>query len=81
MKTLLERLKPEIKEIFDAEARKFPTTVKIIMGNFDQNKLVGDIRLSTISDIASVEGLKEHLGVDYNEMFLFTTLYQMFNPE
>lgn len=81
MKTLLERLKPEIKEIFDAEAVKYPLTVKFIMGHFAQETWVGNLRLGTLIDIAVVNGLKEHLGVKYDEMFLLTTLNQMFNAE
>jgi hypothetical protein len=81
MKTLLERLKPEIKEIFDAEARKYPTTVKFIMGHLAQTSMVGELRLSIVSDIASVVGLKEYLGVDYPDMYLMGNLNQMFYQE
>lgn len=33
MKTLLERLKPEVMELLDREAQTYPSTVKGIKGN------------------------------------------------
>lgn len=81
MKTLLERLKPEIKEIFDAEARNYPNIVRFIMGALDQATWVGELKLSIVADIASVEGLKEHLGVEFPDMYLINNLNKMFNAE
>lgn len=81
MQTLFERLKPEIKEIFDAEGRNFPITVKFIMGHLAQTNWVGELRLSIVADIASVSGLKEHLALDYSDMYLISNLNQMFYQE
>jgi hypothetical protein len=81
MKTLLERLKPEVKEIFDVEAKKYPTTVKFIMGHLDQTSWVGELKSSVVEDIASIEGIREYFGVDYSDMYLASNFNQMFDQE
>jgi hypothetical protein len=81
MKTLLERLKPEVKEIFDVEAKKYPTTVKFIMEHLDQTPCVGELKLSIVGDIASIEGIREHFRAGYLDMYLFSNLDLMFDQE
>lgn len=79
MKTLLEKLKPEVKEIFDVEAKKYPNIVKNIMASFKEVYWVGNLQLTTVIDIAAVDGLKEYLGNSYDDMYSLSGLNEMFN--
>ena len=80
MTTLLERLKPEIKEILDAEAIKYPMIVNSIMKALGETIFTTNLRLGTVTDLASVGGLKEHLEVDYADMYLIHNVQRMFKP-
>ena len=80
MRTLLERLEPEIKEILDAEAIKYPTIVNSIMKALEETMFTSDLRLGTVTDLASVGGLKEHLEVTYSDMYMIHNVQRMFKP-
>lgn len=80
MTTLLERLKPEIKEILDAEAIKYPMIVNSIMKALGETIFISDLRLGTVSDLALAEGLKEYLKTDYADMYLIQNVHKMFKP-
>lgn len=78
MKPLLERLKPEIREIFDQEAKSFPNTIFEIDRQLSEKYFVDGLTLGVVCCIASVTGLKEHLGVKYGEMFMPCALKGIF---
>ena len=80
MRTLLERLEPEIKEILDAEAIKYPTIVNSIMKALEVTMFATDLRLGTVADLASVGGLTEHLEVTYADMYMIHNVQRMFKP-
>lgn len=80
MKPLSHRLKPEIKEIFEAELNQYPTTMKNIMGELDSKMWVVDLTIGCVSNIASVTGLQAHLGTTYPMMFMIDTLTSLFEP-
>jgi len=78
MKTLLERLKPEFREILDQEAKLFPSTILALDKELSRNYFVTGITLGTVTHMASVTGLKEHLGAGYYDMFMPHKLQEMF---
>jgi hypothetical protein len=79
MKTLLERLQPEVMELLDVEAQTYPTIVRGIKGNLSQSYYVTEISLGTVSDLSSVEGIKEFLQVDsFSDVYLINNVRKLF---
>lgn len=78
MKTLSERIKSDVKEIFEAESNRFPSILKSVMGELDTKYWISDLTLGCVSTIASVTGLQNHLKVKYQDMYMHDTLNSMF---
>jgi hypothetical protein len=78
MKTLSERIKPEVKEIFEAESNRFPSILKSVIRELDTKYWISDLTLGCVSTIASISGLYTHLKVKYQDMYLHDTLNSMF---
>jgi hypothetical protein len=79
MKTLLERLKPEVMELLDREAQTYPSTVKGIKGNLSQKYFPTEISLGTVSDLSSVKGIKEFMQVNsFSDMYLVYNVAKLF---
>ena len=80
MKPLSHRLKPEIKEIFEAELKQYPTIMKNIMGELDSKMWVIDLSIGCVSNIAPITGLQAHLNTTYTMMYMIDTLSSLFEP-
>ena len=80
MKPLSHRLKPEIKEIFEAELKQYPTIMKNIMGELDSKMWVIDLSIGCVSNIAPITGLQAHLNTTYPMMYMIDTLSSLFEP-
>ena len=78
MKTLSERIKPEIKEIFEAESNRFPSILRGVIEELDSNYWVSNLTLGCVSTIASISGLKDYLKVRYQDMYMLENLNSMF---
>ena len=78
MKTLSERIKPEVKGIFEAESNRFPSILRSVMEELDSKCWVSDLTLGCVSTIASVSGLQDHLKVKYQDMYMLENLNSMF---
>jgi hypothetical protein len=79
MKTLLERLKPEVMELLDVEAQTYPTIVKSIKGNLSQRYYVTEISLGTVSDLSSVKDLQEFMQAEtFSDMYLINNVRKLF---
>jgi hypothetical protein len=78
MKTLSERIKPEVKEIFEAESNRFPSILRGVMEELDSKYWVSDLTLGCVSTIASVLGLQNYLKVKYQDMYMIGNLNSMF---
>jgi hypothetical protein len=81
MKTLLERLKPGVMGLLDAEAQTYPNIIKSIKGNLSQKYFPTEISLGTVSDLSSVKGIKEFLQVDsFSDVYLISSVAKLFGP-
>jgi hypothetical protein len=79
MKTLLERLKPEVMELLDVEAQTYPTIIKGIKGNLSQRYYVTEISLGTVSDLSSVKDLQEFMQAEtFSDMYLINNVRKLF---
>jgi hypothetical protein len=78
MKTLSERFKPEVKELFQAESDRFPSILKMVMQELDSKYWVSDLTLGCVATIASISGLYTHLNTNYQGMYMHDTLSSMF---
>ena len=81
MKTLLERLKPEVMELLDREAQTYPSTVKGIKGDLSQKYYVTEIHLGTVSDLSSIEGIQEFMEAEsFLYVYLIGNVAKLFGP-
>jgi hypothetical protein len=78
MKTLSERIKPEVKEIFEAESNRFPSILRGVIEELDSRYWVSDLTLGCVSTIASISGLQDYLKVKYQDMYMLENLNSMF---
>ena len=78
MKTLSERIKPEVKGIFEAESNRFPSILRSVMEELDSKYWASDLTLGCVSTIASVSGLQDHLKVKFQDMYMLENLNSMF---
>jgi len=51
MKTLFERLKPEVKQSILDEAEKYPTTGNMIIDELKGNKFWNDLKVETVTRV------------------------------
>jgi hypothetical protein len=80
MKTLLERLKPRVMGLLDMEAEKYPSTIRLIKGELSQKYSITDISLGTVSDLSSIDGIKEFLQVNsFSEVYLIHNVAKLFD--
>ena len=78
MKTLSERIKPEVKEIFEVESNRFPSILRGVIEELDSRYWVSDLTLGCVSTIASISGLQDYLKVKYQDMYMLENLNSMF---
>lgn len=53
MKTLFERLKPEVIEKLIIQEEQFPNTMEKLFTNLQENKFISDLKYDTILSIGS----------------------------
>ena len=79
MKTLLERLKPEVMELLNVEGKKYPNIIKNIKGSLSQKYFLTEISLGTVSDLSSIEGIKEFMQVNsFSDVYLISNVAKLF---
>tara|TARA_R110000868_G_scaffold136447_1_gene349396 strand:- start:9499 stop:9726 length:228 start_codon:yes stop_codon:yes gene_type:complete len=53
MKTLFERLKPEVIEKLNLQSQEFPNTITKLFSDLQENKFISDLLYDTILSIGS----------------------------
>jgi hypothetical protein len=66
MKTLFERLKPEVFEKLNDLAQEFPATIIDIYGDLKENKFISDLRYDTILKIGTY--IFYDINISYSEI-------------
>ena len=73
--SLLNDLIPEVKELLEADAEKFPNLVKGIKNELSNNDMVQDLRVSTAQTLI---GYGETADVEFEYNTFVNKLYNVF---
>ena len=74
--SLLTELDPRVRELLDADKKNYPTMVKYMIEDIQNAYLVGDIRVSTATNLLNYA---EKAGVVFNNQNSYVLkLYQIF---
>lgn len=71
MKTLYDRLKPELKEVLELQAEKYPETVEEVKNSLINNHSWSNLEIRESMDLCSL----------LNVVFSIDNLYDIFNDE